>query len=160
MLGHVRATANELGCQVRIIRRDLVLQCGPLGGVFTALKTSNADAELFLACDMPSVSSALLKRVVQGLGSRRKGVFIVADEIPGFPFALRTTALPIVEGQIHKGKFSIRALARALKAKTILVPRGRETELVNINTPLDWQAMQAMSRRAFHCRASGDSDWT
>ena len=59
LLAHVRRAAKELGLPVRVIRRDLVPRCGPLGGVFTALKTSRADAELFLACDMPFVSASL-----------------------------------------------------------------------------------------------------
>ena len=147
LLGHIRAIANKLGCRVRVIRRDLVPRCGPMGGIFTALKSSKASIELFLACDMPFVSASLLRRVVQSLGPQGKAAFIVANGVPGFPFALRLTALPIVEGQIHMKKFSIRALARALKAKTIHVTRGHAMDLVNINTPLEWEAARATRRR-------------
>lgn len=148
LLGHVKAVANELGCEIRIIRRDAVSRCGPLGGIFTALKTSRADAELFLACDMPFVSVALLKRVVHSLGSHRKAAFAAGDKTPGFPFALRVTALPIVEKHILKGEYSIRALAKALNATTVSVSRGRRMELFNINTPRDWLHVQAVPRRA------------
>ena len=61
LLAQVRDAAQTLGCPVRVIRRDLVTRCGPLGGVFTALKTSRAEAVLFLACDMPFVSPELLR---------------------------------------------------------------------------------------------------
>jgi molybdopterin-guanine dinucleotide biosynthesis protein A len=158
LLGHVRAAAKELGCRVRIIRRDLVPRCGPLGGILTALKTSTAGVELFLACDMPFVSTSLLRRVAQSLGSHDKGAFIVANEVPGFPFALRFTALPIVEGQIHMKRFSIRALARALKAKKVPVTRGYARELININTPLEWNMARATRRPAAKRRASSKSD--
>ena len=57
MLGHIRAEAKTLGLPVRVIRRDLVPRCGPLGGIFTALKTTSADGVLFLACDMPFIRS-------------------------------------------------------------------------------------------------------
>jgi molybdopterin-guanine dinucleotide biosynthesis protein A len=157
LLGHVLATARELGCQVRVIRRDLVPRCGPLGGIFTGLKTSSAEAELFLACDMPFVPTRLLMEVLRGLGARRKAVFTTVDATPGFPFALRASALPVVERQIRRGQFSLRALAKALKAKPMPVPRGFAKALSNINTPLDWQAAQASRRDASKPRPLGSS---
>src|SRR4051812_49032994 len=53
LLGFIRAEARGLGLRLRIIRRDLLPRCGPLGGLYTGLKTSRAEAEIFLACDMP-----------------------------------------------------------------------------------------------------------
>lgn len=146
VLGHVLATARELGCKIRVIRRDLTPRCGPLGGIFTALKTSGAETELFLACDMPFVSSVLLKKVIRSLGRQHKAAFIRTGGVPGFPFALRTSALPIVDGQIRRGCFSLRALARTLKAKPVRVPPAFAKELSNINTALDWQVAKARVR--------------
>src|SRR6266487_6092145 len=106
LLGHVRAQAQKLGLPIRIIRRDLVARCGPLGGVYTALKTSRADAELFLACDMPFVSVGLLARLLSGLGPRQDAVFSALDGPASFPFLVRVRALPIVEKQIRLRRFS------------------------------------------------------
>jgi molybdopterin-guanine dinucleotide biosynthesis protein A len=119
-----------------------------LGGILTALKTSSVEAELFLACDMPFVSTALLMKVLRSLGAQRKAVFTTVGAAPGFPFVLRASALPIVEEQIRRGHFSLRALAKALKAKPMPVPRGSTKELSNVNTPLDWQAARAWRRCA------------
>src|SRR5262245_53027899 len=38
MLTHAKQAAQALGLPVRVIRRDIVPRCGPLGGVLTALK--------------------------------------------------------------------------------------------------------------------------
>ena len=65
LLAIIDLEARRLGLPVRIIRRDLVRRCGPLGGIYTALKTSEAAAELFLACDMPFVSTDLLTSVLE-----------------------------------------------------------------------------------------------
>ena len=70
MLGHVRAAAKATGWPVRVIRRDLVERCGPLGGIYTALKTSEAAVEVFLACDMPFVSTELLRQLVAQLSAK------------------------------------------------------------------------------------------
>src|SRR5262245_52722575 len=63
LLGHVRRTAESLGLDVRVIRKDLVPRCGPIGGIYTGLKTSRHEAELFLSCDMPFLMADLLRRV-------------------------------------------------------------------------------------------------
>src|SRR5438034_4202031 len=60
LLAHICATAKTIGLPHRIIRRDLVVQCGPIGGIYTALVTCRVNATLFLSCDMPLVSAALL----------------------------------------------------------------------------------------------------
>src|SRR5262245_28525621 len=75
LLGVVRAVAGELGLPVRIIRRDLVPRCGPVGGVFTGLKTSPNQAELFLACDMPFLSVAFLKEFLGAIKARDPAAF-------------------------------------------------------------------------------------
>ena len=144
LLGHIRRTAAALGLPVRVIRRDLVAKCGPLGGIYTALKTSQADAELFLACDMPFVSAALLGRLVRSLGQRRSPVFAVSDDGVGFPFLMPVGSLSVVEQQIKAGRYSIQALANALPAKLLRVPRQKAVELFNVNTEADWETARAM----------------
>ena len=145
LLGHVRAAAEATGWPVRVIRRDAVARCGPLGGIYTALKTSGADAELFLACDMPFVSPALLKELPKRIGSKQDSVFATADGRAGFPFLLRASALPVVEEQIQARQFSIHALAEALRAKVLRLPKGRALELWNINTPADWRKARLLA---------------
>ena len=60
LLGHVRACARNSGLPHRVIRRDLLPGCGPLGGVYTALATSRAQIIVFLSCDMPFISADLV----------------------------------------------------------------------------------------------------
>ena len=43
LLQHVRTAARSLGVPVRVIRRDSVPRCGPLGGIYTGLKRTRAD---------------------------------------------------------------------------------------------------------------------
>lgn len=144
LLGHVRAAAEATGWPVRVIRRDALPRCGPLGGIYTALKTSRAGAELFLACDMPFVTSALLTDLANDLGAKHRAVFATADGRAGFPFLLRAAALPVVEQQIQAKQFSIHSLADVLGAKSFRVPKGRIVELLNVNTPADWDDVRCL----------------
>src|SRR5881394_2977065 len=68
LLGHVRRAAEAVGLDVRVIRKDLVPRCGPLGGIYTGLITSTHDAEVFLSCDMPFVTPDLIRKVARSAG--------------------------------------------------------------------------------------------
>jgi molybdopterin-guanine dinucleotide biosynthesis protein A len=146
LIGHVRAAAEATGWPVRIIRRDAVVRCGPLGGIYTALKTSQSGVELFLACDMPFVSPDLLTGLANLLGAKHHAVFTTADGRAGFPFLLRACALPVVEQQIRAKQFSIHSFAEILCARFFRVPKSRAVELLNINTPADWENVRRCAR--------------
>jgi len=133
LLQHVRVAAMATGLPVRVIRRDLVPPCGPLGGLYTALKTTKHDAILALACDMPFVTPDLLKLLVKRFG-RRKSLFVSHGGKPGFPFLLHRTTLPVVARNIENRRLAIHQLAKSLKSSAITV-RPRVHELSNINTP-------------------------
>jgi molybdopterin-guanine dinucleotide biosynthesis protein A len=138
MLAEIGAVAKHLGLTQRVIRRDLVPKCGPLGGVYTGLKTSAHDAELFLACDMPFVSAQILERLLGAIRTRDEAVFVTSHGRAGFPFLVRCRALPQVARQIARRQFSVQALARVLSARRIPIAPRRAGLLLNINTPADW----------------------
>jgi molybdenum cofactor guanylyltransferase len=136
MLSIIRSEAAKLKFPVRVISRDLVPRCGPLGGIFTALKMTRANAVLFLACDMPLITQELLKRLVSASGAKMRPVIIAQDDRVGFPFILPRSAMAEVELQISEKQFSIHALAAKVKTKKLRVPT-RSHELFNVNTVED-----------------------
>ena len=140
LLAHVRAAARSLDYPVRIIRRDRIGRCGPLGGIYTALRSSRSGAELFLACDMPFISPGLLRRIARSLRVRDQASFAVVGRRTGFPFVIRSEAAPIVKRQILRGQLSVHALARVLKARRIMARPAEKQSLFNINTPEEFAA--------------------
>ena len=143
MLAHAKRAAQSLGLPVRVIRRDIVPRCGPLGGVLTALRTSRAEAELFLACDMPFVSEVLLRKLIQSLSGPTQAAFSFIDRLAGFPFALRVECAPKVEALIAAKEFSLQALARSLRASRVSPARGGREATFNINTRAELAAARA-----------------
>ena len=98
LLEHVRRIAKSVGGEVRVIRKDIVPRCGPLGGVFTGLKTSTHDTEVFLSCDMPFVTLGLLRKLMNA----KAPVFVDYQRKVGFPFMLSVTDVDVVEKQIRQ----------------------------------------------------------
>lgn len=148
LLGHLRAAAKQLDLPIRVIRRDAVARCGPIGGIYTGLKTSRKDAVLFLACDMPFVSSEFLEKMIHALRPSRKAVFASGKIGSGFPLLLRRHAcLPLVTLQIGQGQFSLQALAGVLQARLLRPTRNSTSQLTNINTPADLAKARRQLRR-------------
>lgn len=140
MLAHIRRGAAEVLPTIRVVRRDMVPRCGPLGGVVTAFRRSRADAILFLACDMPHVRSHLLQTI---LAESRLGLVPAFTECagrPGFPFLLPRSVLPTVEHLRANGEFALRRLADAVDACRVAVD---DAHLVNVNRPEDYAALLA-----------------
>lgn len=137
LLAWVRAAAQTAGWPVRVVRRDRVARCGPLGGVWTAFQRSRADRLVFLSCDMPFVTPDLIHEVAERPG---RAAFVTTAEGAGFPFALDRKCLPTVEQMLEEQRFALRALARALRAISLSVRDSRRGELLNVNTDSDYQS--------------------
>jgi len=140
LLGHVRGLAKSVGLDVRVIRKDIVHRCGPLGGVYTGLKTSAHDAELFLSCDMPFLTPALLRHLIRV----KPPAFVEAEGSVGFPFILSVSHFEIVETEIHAGRFSLQNLAKRLKTRRFPLQGPEARQLFNVNTPTDWREARRM----------------
>src|SRR3954447_17866169 len=89
MLGLIRAVANKTGLKVRTLRRDLVARSGPLGGIYSALKMTNADTVVFLACDMPFVRAEMINSLTAAAkADPGRLVFFRLGLKLGFPFLM------------------------------------------------------------------------
>lgn len=146
LLSWVRAAARAAGWPVRVIRRDLVPRCGPLGGVWTAFQRSRAERLVFLSCDMPFVTPELIRAVGERQGGR---VFTETAEGAGFPFALDRACLAQVEQALVDKRFALQALALRLRARKLRLPRHREDELRNLNTAQDHIQAACLVRRCY-----------
>ena len=155
MLQHIQAQARRTGLPVRVIRRDLVPRCGPLGGIYTALKGSLAKAVVFLPCDMPLISPELISwSVVQSSqaepptlsmkASCSRAVFTRSGRTAGFPFVLPKVTLAIVKKRVESRLLSIQSLAEALHAKVLPAPKRWRAQLQNVNTPVEWRSVQEL----------------
>jgi molybdenum cofactor guanylyltransferase len=144
LLSHVRKAARQAGLRVRVIRRDLVPDCGPLGGIYTALRTTSAEAVLFLSCDMPFVNAALLEELCSRLTRQLEAVFVVSQRRLGFPCLIRRRALGKVEQLLARRVFALQTLAHQLKAARLRLPPDQATAVFNINTPEDYAAARSL----------------
>ncbi len=134
LLAHVRTTAQALGLPIRVIRKDIIPPCGPLSGIYTALQPSDAEAVLFLACDMPFVTEAILRRILRHFRARDRACFATVNGRAGFPFIIRSDAAEFIAAEIQAGRWSLQQLVGTLQARPVAIAARDHATLDNLNT--------------------------
>ena len=122
---------------------------GPLGGLATALGQNQTAAVLALACDLP----LLTPDAVRWLGMQRAeagehGLIVVSggNWEPLFSIYL-PACLPLIEARLAAGKRSLHGLIEAGEFAFIEAPDWAASQLVNVNTPEDWEQMRRANGR-------------
>jgi len=131
---------------------DMLVGCGPLGGIATALRIAGAQAPheadsndlippravLAVACDMPAMGGELIELLLEG---RRADRPATALRISGAPRPEPLAAvyephiLKRVEQALAAGAFSATDLLESVGAHVVEVPAGLAGQLANVNTP-------------------------
>jgi len=122
---------------------DLFPHEGPLGGIVTALTQSQADWNLIVACDMPSITPERLGELLDATADHDcDAVVPITGDGRRHPLCAvyRRTALP---GLRSAWKDGTRSASDALKyIRTEYLPCGNATGVTNINTPAEWRAFR------------------
>ncbi len=113
--------------------------CGPLGGIATALHHATAPWLLVLAVDMPSMTAAFLTRLIAHAEKTGRGA---APTIEGRwePLAAvyPKSAHPLAEELCRSRRLAMRTFIEAAQLDAIPVTETERTLFLNVNTPDDW----------------------
>lgn len=121
---------------------DLIRGIGPLGGIYTGLKTITEDAGFFVACDMPYLCGALVRRMID----LAEGHDVVVPKVDWMVEPLhslyRKEAVVVVEEIIRSGRNQILELFSRVRTRYVEeeILRAFDPELrcfVNVNRPED-----------------------
>lgn len=119
---------------------DTLEPCGPLGGILTALKTSEADWNLVVACDMPGLDAELLGVLIEA-ARRADTDCLLPVGASGLPEPLcavyHRRAAVTMERALRRGVRKVTAALDGLRV--VEYPVAREAAFRNINTPSDWE---------------------
>ena len=115
---------------------------GPLSGLEAALRHSDCQLNLVVACDMPGLRAEALKDLVQA--AVRAGADVCAAMRPeGGPEPLcavyHRRLLPQVQAALREGRLRMRDLLA--QWEVVHWMDGRPGLTANVNRPEDWEAM-------------------
>ena len=136
------------------VLRDLVPDCGSLGGLYTGLKQAGSEWVFAAACDMPFLDSATIRYFV---GLKHEGDVVMAKLRHGLQpmHALyHRSCLPVMESLIQARDFKIHRLADdpSLRVRLVLPEELRLLDpdarsFYNINTPDDLDAARLVHEK-------------
>ena len=134
MAGGNRAHAQRLGLNYAA---DLFFGCGPMGGIYSALKQSSSDALFVAACDMPFVKRGLVEYMIkeyEALGCPKALIAKTGDYLQPLCSIYSKTALPDLEAAIFAGHLKLSLFALEEAYPICEIPTEYCNMFVNINT--------------------------
>lgn len=124
---------------------DLIPNCGPLGGLYTALQSTSADWNLIVACDMPRITAAFFRDLFAAAENADADAVVAhgkAAETPGRLHPLcavyHRRVLAAAEAALHRKLFKMHDFIAGLR--TVPWSAADPSLLQNINTQDDWEA--------------------
>lgn len=142
LLQHMQQLATQAGASQVLISRnkpgsgyiqDLQPEQGPLAGILAALAHCQHKRLLVLPIDTPLLSIQALQLLLQ---QTMPAAYFNQSPLPCL-LTINSQLQHIIRQQLTKQQRSIKQLLNSLNASSINID---ETELLNTNTPADWQA--------------------
>lgn len=148
------ATVDPGVPQARVVS-DIIPGRGPLGGLYTALVTTQCDHIFLVACDMPFVQRGLVRAMLtlaQANPAADAVVLQSGDGAQPLHAVYAAECLPAVEQALASGNYSLRSLLNRLSVVTVDAAVINQDDPLgisafNVNTPADWQRAQRLANK-------------
>lgn len=123
------------------VMTDIYNNCGPAGGIYTALENCEADALFVTACDMPFIRSETIKGLFGLLGDCDGTAVKNGERIEPLFAVYRKNTAGHFRDCIESGIYSMNRILDGLNMKYVSAAEsGAEAhEFTNINTPEDYE---------------------
>jgi molybdopterin-guanine dinucleotide biosynthesis protein A len=117
---------------------DEIENCGPLGGLYTALRITEASWNILVACDMPDVTEAFLKQLLEVAETSDADCVVPESggKIDPLCAVYHRRVGPVAEAAIHRNLFKMHDFISILR--TSYWPVADPRPLSNVNTPAEW----------------------
>lgn len=136
----VTAAPGEYGFLGLKIVEDMIPGLGPLGGIYTALRTATTGRCLVLACDLPMIKPQLLQRLIAETPGYEAVVPRTADQCHPLCAVYADSGLGALEAQVRDGDYRVMNFLVRVRTRWIDPQVWSETDpeglsFVNVNTP-------------------------
>ncbi|MBW1654160.1 MULTISPECIES: molybdenum cofactor guanylyltransferase [Flavobacterium] len=114
---------------------DLIVEKGPMGGVYTALSHSETEFNLILSCDIPLISTELLEELISK-HTNEAGITVFASESKTHPLIgiYSKEIVPIIKEAIDSNELRMMDLLAKVPHQIINIEESENFHLTNINS--------------------------
>ena len=116
--------------------------CGPLAGIHAALVETGAERILVLPCDLPAISSAEIRKLLESAAMSTEPVVFAVTEIREHPLCsvVRRELIESLEAALKKGHHGCLRFFRSIDHDTVFFKD--DSAFVNVNTQEDLAAWE------------------
>lgn len=118
---------------------DIYPDKGPAGGIYTALEHSSSESNLILSCDIPLITTSLLRELIVLHNKGNADITVVEDEDRIHPLIgiYRKRVSHLFERAILRDELRLMKILGKCNCQRLQVTEKRSMELQNINTKED-----------------------
>ncbi|MBQ4488378.1 MAG: molybdenum cofactor guanylyltransferase [Ruminobacter sp.] len=120
---------------------DEISGAGPAGGILSVLRRSEAEAVLFLACDMPCFTRDEAYRLISIYSGEDVLIPAVSGRWQPLASLYSKRVLPFFEESINSGEFRLRDIIRKTAYREVPVPPEYTFNYLNVNTPEEYRSL-------------------
>lgn len=144
------------------VLRDLVPNCGTLGGIYTGLKEAATEHIFTVACDMPFLNPAVIRYLVSLKGPADIVIVLVRQGLQPTHALYSRRCLPVFEEMVRTGRLKVQDCIGHPSIKVRLVgyeelreidPEGHS--FLNVNTPTDLEEVRLLHDHPTESHPSG-----
>ncbi|MBQ4830563.1 molybdenum cofactor guanylyltransferase [Alteromonas sp. MMG017] len=138
----VSCQPNKYADNYKVVN-DVVANIGPLGGIYSVAKQSNADALIITPVDLPLLRKEDLEQLIDKGTSAKRPAYFSHHYLPLF-LPLTTEVRQYLEGVV-KGQVPQRSVnTMCTNFDAIEVSPENNARLTNVNTPAQWDAAKKL----------------
>jgi len=124
--------------------------CGPLAGIETALRIANTGAVLIVACDLPLVTTAFVRLLLERWAEGPDRIVVPEDSAGRlaplcavYPVSILQRVTALLDAGERKPRLLVDDRADVVSFKHYAHLAGAEHLLENVNTPADFQRLKS-----------------
>jgi molybdopterin-guanine dinucleotide biosynthesis protein A len=115
--------------------KDIIIDKGPLGGIYSALVNSEIEMNLILSCDIPLISTKILQQLIEKHNSSFDvSIFEETNRIHPLIGIYAKTILPVIKKAIENNDLKMMHLLSKVRHQLIPIPEEKRNLFQNINT--------------------------
>jgi molybdopterin-guanine dinucleotide biosynthesis protein A len=153
--------SSPLSTDVPVLR-DLVPNCGTLGGIYTGLKEAGTAYVFAVACDMPFLNPAVIRYLVS-LKSQADVVIVrLSHGVQPTHAVYSRQCLPAFEEMLHAGRLKVQDIVAhsSLVVRLVEYDELREIDpeghsFLNVNTPAELEVVRSLHGQSRKSSPSG-----
>ena len=122
--------------------KDVILDKGPIGGIYTALVHSNAELNLILSCDIPLISTKIVQELIEKHHSSfAVSLFAETNRVHPLLGIYSKKVLPILKKSIESNELKMMHFISNVKHQLIWIEDENQYQIQNINSLLELEEL-------------------